>query len=111
VSLMLLCSSCAMVIPFVSYPSFNILHSIGFVILASLGLPLQGKLDRKNMMSCLGHPISCLGIELSNSLDCSSTLQVAVCDNLHTKNLKMRYNCIFLVSFKCNQILQCLKLK
>lgn len=84
-SLMMLCSSCAMTIPFVSYPSFNILNSIGFVILTSLGLPLQGKLDRKNMMNCLGHPISCLGIRLSDSLDCSSTLQVAIYDNLAYK--------------------------
>jgi hypothetical protein len=65
--------------------SFNILHSIGFVILTSLVLPLQGKLDRKNMMNCLGHPISCLGIEFSSSLDCSSTLQVAIYDNLAFK--------------------------
>jgi hypothetical protein len=85
VSLMMLCSSCAMVIPFVSYPSFNILHSIGFLILTSLSVPLQGKLERKNMMNCLGHPIYCLGIGLSNSLDCSSTLQVAIYDNLAYK--------------------------
>jgi hypothetical protein len=85
VSLMMLCSSCAMANPFVSYPSFNILHSIGFVMLTSLGLPLQGKLERKNMMNCLGHLISCLGIVLSNSLDCSSTLQVAIYDNLAYK--------------------------
>ena len=77
-----------MAIPFVSYPSFNILHSIGFVILTSLGLPLQGKLDRKNMMNCLCHPISCLGVGLSNFFDYSSTLQVAIYDNLAYKELE-----------------------